>query len=94
MQLCSDVKPMPFEEVLSVIEESYGRSWRRVFSHIDESCQGAASIAQVHRATLKSGEEVVVKVQRRGIYEKMARDIELLRKATKLMPPDQFEKYG
>ena len=60
MQLCSDVKPMPFEEVLSVIEESYGRSWRRVFSHIDESCQGAASIAQVHRATLKSGEEVVV----------------------------------
>ena len=39
MQLCSDVKPMPFEEVLSVIEESYGRSWRRVFSHIDESCQ-------------------------------------------------------
>ena len=87
MQLCSDVKPMPFEEVLSVIEESYGRSWRRVFSHIDESCQGAASIAQVHRATLKSGEEVVVKVQRRGIYEKMARDIELLRKAIKLMPP-------
>ena len=54
MQLCSDVKPMPFEEVLSVIEESYGRSWRRVFSHIDESCQGAASIAQVHRATLKT----------------------------------------
>ena len=36
---------------------------------------------------VKSGEEVVVKVQRRGIYEKMARDIELLRKAIKLMPP-------
>lgn len=87
MQLCSDVKPMPFEDVIAVIEEAYGRSWRRVFSYIDEMPQGSASIAQVHRATLKSGEEVVVKVQRPGIHEKMARDIELLRKAVKLMPP-------
>ena len=36
---------------------------------------------------LKNGDEVVVKVQRRGIYEKMARDIDLLHKAVKLMPP-------
>ena len=87
MLLRSDVTPMPFEEVISVIEGSYGRSWKRVFSSIEEKPQGSASIAQVHRAVLRSGEEVVVKVQRKGIYEKMARDIALLHKAVKLMPP-------
>lgn len=87
MHLRSEVTPMEFDEVVSVIEESYGRSWKRVFSSIDETPQGSASIAQVHRAVLRSGEQVVVKVQRRGIYEKMARDIALLHKAVKLMPP-------
>ena len=87
MKLRSDVTPMPFEEVIEVIEESYGRSWKRVFSEIEEEPQGSASIAQVHRAVLRTGEKVVVKVQRRGIYEKMARDIDLLHKAVKLLPP-------
>ena len=87
MRLRSEVTPMPFEEVIEVIEGSYGRSWKRVFASIEEKPQGSASIAQVHRAVLKNGEEVVVKVQRRGIYEKMARDIALLHKAVKLMPP-------
>ena len=85
--LRSEVTPMPFDELVSVIEESYGRSWKRVFSSIEEEPQGSASIAQVHRAVLRSGEQVVVKVQRRGIYEKMARDIALLHKAVKLLPP-------
>ncbi len=87
MHLRSDVTPMPFEEVTSVIDESYGRSWKRVFSDIEAEPRGSASIAQVHRATLRTGEQVVVKVQRRGIYEKMARDIALLHKAVKIMPP-------
>ena len=81
MRLRSEVTPMPFQEVLDVIEESYGRSWKRVFSSIEEKPQGSASIAQVHAAVLRTGEKVVVKVQRKGIYEKMARDIDLLHKA-------------
>ena len=87
MRLRSEVTPMPFQEVLDVIEESYGRSWKRVFSSIEEKPQGSASIAQVHAAVLRTGEKVVVKVQRKGIYEKMARDIALLHKAVKLLPP-------
>lgn len=87
MKLRSEVTPMPFEEVIEVIEESYGRSWKRVFSEIDPTPQGSASIAQVHRAVLRTGEDVVVKVQRKGIYETMARDIALLHKAVKLLPP-------
>ena len=87
MRLHSEVTPMPFEQVKEVIEESYGFGWDEVFSSIEEVPLGSASIAQVHRAVLKSGEQVVVKVQRKGIYEIMARDIGLLHKAVKLVPP-------
>ncbi len=85
--LRSDVEPMPYETVIRVIENSYGSSWQDVFSDIERNCLGSASIAQVHRAHLNSGEEVVVKVQREGVYDLMKRDINLLHKAVKLMPP-------
>lgn len=87
MRLRSDVSPMPFEEVLEVIEDSYGVPWNTVFREIQEVPLGSASIAQVHRAVLEDGAEVVVKVQRKGIYDVMARDIALLHKAVKLLPP-------
>ncbi len=87
MKLCSDVPPMPFAEVEEVLEESMGCPWQEEFSEISREPLGSASIAQVHRARLKSGEEVVIKVQRKGIYETMARDIGLMHKAVKLMPP-------
>ena len=87
MRLRSEVTPMKFDEVKEVIEQAYGCPWDEIFSFIAETPLGSASIAQVHRATLVNGEEVVIKVQRKGIYEIMARDIGLLRKAVKLMPP-------
>lgn len=87
MRLCYDVAPMPFPEVAEVIETAYGCPFYEVFSEIDETPLGSASIAQVHRAVLLDGSRVVVKVQRKGIYETMARDIALLHKAVKLVPP-------
>lgn len=87
MRLRSEVAPMPFEEVTAVLEESYGVSWSEIFKEIQETPLGAASIAQVHRAVLYDGSQVVIKVQRRGIYETMARDIALLKKAVRLLPP-------
>lgn len=94
MRLRSDVAPMPFSDVQDVINRSYGYEWSEVFSEIDEKPFGSASIAQVHRAVLKSGEKVVVKVQRKGIYEIMARDIGLLHKAVKLMPPVSLKEMA
>ena len=88
MKLHSEVQPMEFSEVEDVIYESYGFSWQEVFKSIDEKPLGSASIAQVHKAVLSTGEEVVVKVQRKGIAEIMARDIGLLHKAVKLLPGD------
>lgn len=87
MRLRSEVSPMPFEEVEEVLEEAYGCSWKRIFKEIEEKPLGSASIAQVHKAVLKDGSKVVVKVQRREIYNTMARDIKLLHRAVKLLPP-------
>ena len=87
MQLTCEVTPMPFETVENVINHSYRQDWRDVFASIDGAPLGSASIAQVHRARLLTGEEVVVKVQRKGIYDVMARDISLLHRLVSLMPP-------
>ena len=87
MKLCSDVEPMPFEQVEEVLYESFGCKWNEIFSRIDKKPLGAASIAQVHYAVLKSGDEVVVKVQRKGIHDIMSRDITMLHKAVRLVPP-------
>lgn len=87
MKLCSDVEPMPFEQVEEVLYESFGCKWNEIFSKIDKKPLGAASIAQVHYAVLKNGDEVVVKVQRKGIHDIMSRDITMLHKAVRLVPP-------
>ena len=86
LKLNSDVTPMSFEVVEDVINQSYGQNWKELFQSIEEAPLGSASIAQVHRARLKNGEEVIIKVERKGIYDTMARDIGLLRRLVKLMP--------
>ena len=85
MKLQSSAKPLPFAIILEVIEQEYNRRWNQVFSFIDEEALGSASIAQVHRAVLTSGEKVVVKVQRPGIYQIMSKDIVLLKRAATLI---------
>ncbi len=85
MKLQNGAKPLPFSTIIEVIEQEYSRRWNKVFSSIDEEVLGSASIAQVHRAVLTTGERVVVKVQRPGIYKVMARDMVLLRRAARLV---------
>lgn len=92
-KLNSDVTPMPFSDVISVIENSYREKWTEVFDWIDEVPLGSASIAQVHRARLKDGTDVIVKVERKGIYDMMARDIRLLQRAVKFLPSVGGLKY-
>ena len=87
LKLNSDVTPMPFDDVEDVINHSYGQDWRELFQFIEEAPLGSASIAQVHRARLKNGEEVIIKVERKGIYDTMARDIGRLHRLVKLIPP-------
>ena len=73
---CRDqVPPEPFDAVRRVVEAELGRPLEAVFARFDQQCLAAASIAQVHAATLRSGEEVVVKVQRPRVEERVRRDI-------------------
>ena len=87
MKLTSEVTPMPFETVEEVINRSYREDWHNIFSSIEKETLGSASIAQVHRAKLLDGTDVIVKVERKGIYDIMARDIGLLKRAVNLLPP-------
>ena len=87
MKLTSEVTPMPFEMVEEVINRSYREDWHNIFSSIEKETLGSASIAQVHKARLIDGTDVIVKVERKGIYDIMARDIGLLKRAVNLLPP-------
>lgn len=70
---------MPFDVVIEQIDRAYGKSWHEVFASIDPVPLGAASIAQVHKATLLDGTTVAVKVRRPGVAESMAEDIMLMK---------------
>ncbi len=72
------VPPMPPEDVDWVLERELGRPIDEVFAWVDPNPLGSASIAQVHRAKLKSGEVVAVKLQRRGIDRVIRSDISIL----------------
>jgi ubiquinone biosynthesis protein len=72
------VTPMTEAEVVSVMEEELGVPWEDVFESIEPEPLAAGTIAQVHRARLESGEDVVVKVQRPTAEEAILRDLALL----------------
>lgn len=80
---------MPYSIVLETLENEYRRPVDEIFATIDSTPLGSASLAQVHRATLLTGEDVAVKVQRPGVRETMAEDVSIMRSlargATKIM---------
>lgn len=84
-QLRDNVAPMDMATIRGVIEEEYGTDLEDIFTDFNEIPLGSASIAQVHKATLKDGKHIVVKVQRPHIYEMMERDISLVRRASQLL---------
>ena len=92
--LRTDVEPVPFAVVHDCLVAEYGRPLKEIFSHIDRKPLGSASLAQVHRATLVSGEDVAIKVQRPGAQQVMAQDIDIMRSivqvASKFVKTDEF----
>jgi len=77
-RLRSNATPVPFEQILPVIERSIGMPHGQVFVDLEREPTGAASIAQVHRARLHDGRAVVLKVRRPGIEAKVEADLRLL----------------
>ena len=77
-KLQDNVPPFASETALTIIETAYGCSALEVFECFDEQPLASASMAQVHVATLKSGEEVVVKILRPNIRKLIEQDLSIL----------------
>jgi predicted unusual protein kinase regulating ubiquinone biosynthesis (AarF/ABC1/UbiB family) len=77
-RLQDSVSAFPFTEVQTIVEQELGVKISKAFSAFDEEPEAAASLGQVHKATLRDGRVVAVKVQRPGIVERVAEDIRAL----------------
>lgn len=88
-QKCLDQTPsLPFSYIQEVLEEEFaGKNLHDVFASIEETPLASASIAQVHAAVLKTGEDVVIKVQKPNVATILYTDLGVVHLATKL-----FEK--
>jgi ubiquinone biosynthesis protein len=80
-KLQSDVPPFPAAQVREIVEGELGASPERLFAAFEIEPLAAASTAQVHRATLFSGDQVVVKIQRPGIRTQMKADLGIMQRA-------------
>lgn len=93
-RLRTDVEPMGRDTVLAALRAEYERPIEDVFDAIDDRPLGSASVAQVHKARLVTGELVAVKIQRPHVQEIMAQDISIMRSlahyAARFMGDEQF----
>jgi predicted unusual protein kinase regulating ubiquinone biosynthesis (AarF/ABC1/UbiB family) len=78
--LLDRVPPADTDEVHKLFAEELGADPLELFATFEEEPFASASIAQVHYATLKTGEEVVVKIQRPGIRRRVAADLQILKR--------------
>jgi predicted unusual protein kinase regulating ubiquinone biosynthesis (AarF/ABC1/UbiB family) len=83
-RLQDEVAPIPFADVEKTLREELGVRLSKAFAEFDSKPLAAASLAQVHRAVLRGGREVAVKVQRPGIRLQAADDLEVLESVASL----------
>ena len=84
-RLQDKVEPFPVGEVERIIADELGVRLSKAFARFDPVPLAAASLGQVHRASLRDGLEVVVKVQRPGIEEKIIDDLDALREVAQFL---------
>lgn len=83
--LQNQCEPLPFEDVREALEEGLDADPYELFAAIDEKPLATASIAQVHAGLTKTGERVVIKVQRPGIREEITSDIVIMYRLARLL---------
>ncbi|MBV8032105.1 MAG: AarF/ABC1/UbiB kinase family protein [Betaproteobacteria bacterium] len=91
-RLQNQVEPFPFEEARAIVEAELGTPVSAAFASFSPQPVAAASIAQVHSATLPGGRAVAVKVQRPGIRDQVLEDLEAMREVARLL--EQHTEFG
>lgn len=95
-RLQDDVRPFPAEEAMRLFEEELGVSVHDAFGSFEVEPIAAASLGQVHRARMRDGRRVVVKIRRPGVEEQALRDLRALRELARLIDThtDAGRRYG
>ena len=83
-KLRSNVQELDFKTIQNILFEGYG-NYNSTFSYVEERPIGSASIAQVHKAKLISGQDVVLKIKRPGVDEQIIEDFELIKEVVKTL---------
>lgn len=78
--ICDRCNPLPFAKIKRILQQEYGNNLEQVFQSIDEVPLGSASISQVHRAILKDGKVVAIKVKRSDVARRIEHDVRQIRK--------------
>ncbi|HMG75338.1 MAG TPA: AarF/UbiB family protein [Pyrinomonadaceae bacterium] len=81
-RLQDQIEPFSFDEVEQIVSTELGARLSKLFAEFDREPMAAASLAQVHRARMRDGRLVVVKVQRPGVRETIVKDLESLEEIT------------
>ncbi|SMC22041.1 ubiquinone biosynthesis protein [Andreprevotia lacus DSM 23236] len=84
-KLQNNVPALPFQTIVAELVDILGADPHTIFSEIDPEPVGSASIAQVHRARLADGEDVVLKIRRPGIIPKIEADLRILHHIASLL---------
>jgi len=95
-KLQDDIDPFPFDQVEAILQVELGIRISKAFAHFEAEPVGSASLGQVHRATLRDGRMVAVKVQRPGVKERVLQDIEILTEVAELLEKhnDSVQRMG
>lgn len=79
-KICDHINPISFKKIRKQIEKEYGCKIENKFKKMYEEPVGSASISQVHKAILKNGDVVAIKVKRKDVTRKIEKDIKQIRK--------------
>ena len=84
-RLQDNVDPFPFEDVERIVQDELGVRLSKAFQTFDPTPIAAASLGQVHRAVMRDGREVAVKVQRPNVHDQVVKDLDALDEVAALM---------
>lgn len=90
-KLQDQAPPIPFDDLLAQVEEDIGGSIDEIFAEVDREPLAAASIAQVHKAVLKDGTPVILKIRRPGLRKIIESDLRLLHRIVEIAESESPE---